>query len=128
MNIILEHIPEILIGLVFVIAVVFFIIRYVKSTPEQKKKIIADIIYALALKAEQEYGSKTGQAKKKQVIAWFYEKYPALSYILSEDELGSYIDDVVGDMNEYLKNNPDAARNILGISNEELDGETDEVK
>lgn len=95
-------------------AVAFCVIKFLKLNPEERKKRIYDIVYALAVKAEQLYGSKTGEAKKKQVVAWFYEKYTWLSLIIASDELSAIIDEIVYDMTEYFKNNPVAALNILG--------------
>lgn len=111
---ILEYLPEIIIGLLIVIGAVTYLIKFMKSSPAEKKEMIGTILYALALKAEKEYGSKTGQAKKAQVIAWFYEKYPALTYVLSKEQLGEYLDEIVAEMNEWLKSNPIAQLNILG--------------
>lgn len=75
--------------------------------------MIQEVIFSLALEAERLYGSKTGQAKEKHVIAWLYERYSALAYILTEDELSYYIDSIVDDMNTWLTNNPEGAKNIL---------------
>lgn len=111
---ILKYMPEILISLIIAVGTIVYIIRFIKSTPAEKKEIIGKILYALALKAEQEYGSKTGIAKKNQVIAWFFEKYPALVYVLSKEQLSEYIDEIVGEMNLWLKSNPVAQMNILG--------------
>lgn len=129
----LEYLPEIIIGIIIAIGVIIYVIRFIKSTPAEKKVIIGQILYALALKAEAEYKSQTGIAKKKQVIAWFYEKYPALTYVLSESQLGEYIDEIVDEMNLWLKSNPVAQLNILGevvtLPDEEvyLDDPEDEI-
>lgn len=110
----LEYLPEIIIGIIITIGAIVYVIRFIKSTPAEKRAIIGQILYALALKAEAEYKSQTGVAKKKQVIAWFYEKYPALTYVLSESQLSEYIDEIVDEMNLWLKSNPVAQLNILG--------------
>lgn len=129
----LEYLPEIIIGIIIAIGAIVYVIRFIKSTPAEKKAIIGQILYALALKAEAEYKSQTGVAKKKQVIAWFYEKYPALTYVLSESQLSEYIDEIVDEMNLWLKSNPVAQLNILGevvtLPDEEvyLDDPEDEI-
>lgn len=110
----LKYLPEIILSILIVVGTLIYVIKFIKSTPAEKKKIIGDILYALSLRVEAEYGSKTGLAKKKQVIAWFYEKYPAMSYVLSEDQLSVYIDEIVNEMNIWLKSNPVAQINILG--------------
>lgn len=110
----LEYLPQIVIGLIILAGAIIYIVRFIKASPEEKRKIIGEILYALALKAEAEYKSQTGVAKKKQVVAWFYEKYPALVYVLSEAELSAYIDEIVEQMNLWLKSNPVAQVNIIG--------------
>ena len=110
----LEYLPQIVIGLIILAGAIIYIVRFIKASPEEKRKIIGEILYALALKAEAEYKSQTGVAKKKQVVAWFFEKYPALAYVLSEAELSTYIDEIVEQMNLWLKSNPVAQVNILG--------------
>lgn len=118
----LQYLPEIIIALLIIIGAVTYVIKFMKSSPEEKKAMIGTILLALALKAEQEYGSKTGQAKKAQVIAWFYERYPGLTYVLSKEQLGEYLDEIVEEMTEWLKNNPTAQLNILGKVPESLQG------
>lgn len=119
---ILQYLPEMIIALLIIIGAIIYVIEFVKSSPEEKKAMIGTILLALALKAEQEYGSKTGQAKKAQVIAWFYERYPGLTYVLSKEQLGEYLDEIVEEMTEWLKNNPTAQLNILGKVPESLQG------
>ena len=85
-----------------------------KSAPEKRFGIINQILYALAVEAERLYGSKTGQVKKKQVIAWFYERYKWLSFFVTETELNDWIDTVVDNMNDWLQSNPTGAKNIIG--------------
>lgn len=86
----------------------------IKASPEQRREMINKILFALAIEAERLYGSKTGQAKKAQVIAWFYERYGWLSSFVTEEQLGEWIDTVVEYMTEWLASNPAAAKNILG--------------
>lgn len=114
----LEFLPEIIIGIVMLAGIVIYAINFFKASPEEKKAIIADILYALAIKAEQAYGSKTGQAKKAQVIEWFYEKHAMFAHVLTKEQLGVYIDEAVDKMNDWLKDNPIGATNILGTKEE----------
>lgn len=109
-----EYIPEIIIGIIGLIAVVFFVILLIKSTPKQRQEIINKVLFSLATEAEKLYGSKTGQVKKAQVIAWFYERYRWLSIFISEDELSVMIDTAAAKLTEYLQSNPVGAVNILG--------------
>lgn len=104
----------IILGVAAVAAAIAVVVTVIKSSPEQRREMINKILFALALEAERLYGSKTGQAKKAQVIAWFYERYGWLSSFVTEEQLGEWIDTVVEYMTEWLASNPVATKNILG--------------
>lgn len=108
-----ELIPWIILGIAIVAAIVAVVIYMIKASPEQRREMINKILFALAIEAERLYGSKTGQAKKAQVIAWFYERYGWLSSFVTEEQLGEWIDTVVEYMTEWLASNPAGAKNIL---------------
>lgn len=107
-----ELIPWIILGIIVIAAIVIVAIRFIKATPAQRKEMINKILFALAIEAERLYGSKTGQAKKAQVIAWFYERYSWLSNFVTEEQLGEWIDAVVETMTDWLASNPVAAANL----------------
>lgn len=111
--IIAKTIPWIILGIIAIAAIAIVVIRFIKATPAQRKEMINKILFALAIEAERLYGSKTGQAKKAQVIAWFYERYSWLSSFVTEQQLGEWIDTVVEQMTEWLASNPAGAKNIL---------------
>lgn len=108
-----EMIPWIILTLAIAAAIIAVVVSLVKASPEKRVEMINKILFALALEAERLYGSKTGQAKKAQVIAWFYERYGWLSRFVTEEQLGEWIDTVVEYMTEWLASNPVAAKNIL---------------
>lgn len=108
-----EAIPWIIIIAALGAAMVAVVISIAKASPEKRVEMINKILFALALEAERLYGSKTGQAKKAQVIAWFYERYSWLSSFVTEEQLGEWIDTVVEYMTEWLQSNPVGAANIL---------------
>lgn len=108
-----EMIPWIILTLAFAAAIIAVVISFVKASPEKRVEMINKILFALALEAERLYGSKTGQAKKAQVIAWFYERYSWLSSFVSEEQLGDWIDQVVEYMKSWLESNPAGEENIL---------------
>ena len=103
----------VILGVAAVAAAIAVVITVIKASPEQRREMINKILFALALEAERLYGSKTGQAKKAQVIAWFYERYSWLSSFVTEEQLGEWIDTVVEYMTEWLQSNPVGAANIL---------------
>lgn len=108
-----EMIPWIILTLAIAAAIIAKVVSLIKASPEKRVEMINKILFALALEAERLYGSKTGQAKKAQVIAWFYERYSWLSKFVTEEQLGKWIDAVVEAMTDWLASNPVAAENIL---------------
>lgn len=109
-----NFIPEIIFAILGVLMLVAAIFIFIRMTPEKRKALFAQIIFSLAVEAEKLYGSKTGQAKKQQVVAWFYERYKWLALFIAEDILSEKIDEIADEMTTYFKENPDAAYNILG--------------
>lgn len=107
-----------IVGILVVIAVIAIIasavIRFIRATPEKRRVLINQVLYALAVEAERLYGSKTGQIKKMQVIAWFYTRYKWLGWFITEKVLGEWIDEAVDKMNEWMKTNPMGTINLLG--------------
>ena len=103
----------VILGVAAVVAAIAVAVKVIKASPEKRREIINKILFALALEAERLYGSKTGQAKKAQVIAWFYERYSWLSSFVTEEQLSKWIDAVVEAMTDWLASNPVAAENVL---------------
>ena len=110
---ILEIVGIVSLAVLVLAAIVIFLIFFIKSTPEKRREIVNELLFALAVEAERLYGSKTGQIKKKQVIAWFYERYKWLARLIPQDVLSEWIDDVVSDFNVWMKSNPAGASNII---------------
>jgi len=92
--------------LVIVAAVVllFYIIKKLLIRFDKNNKV-KNIIVQLCIEAEKYLGGKTGELKKKQVIAWFRARYPFLSAFISEQMLSSLIDNIVVYINNYLTDN-----------------------
>lgn len=105
-------------ALIAAVILAAFVLFFIKSTPEKRYGIINQILYALAVEAERLYGGKTGQIKKKQVVAWFYARYKWLSFFVTEAQINEWIDNVVDAMNEWLESNPVGAKNVIGETKE----------
>lgn len=109
----------IIFGVVIIVIVIVGVICLIKATPKKRVEAINKILFALAIEAERLYGSKTGQAKKAQVIAWVYERYKWISIFISMEQLSEWIDIVVDQMTDWLASNPVGAANILPTANNE---------
>ena len=115
----MDKVIPIILGVAIIAAVIVAVIYLIKKTPEKRAEAINKILFALAIEAERLYGSKTGQAKKAQVIAWVYERYKWISYFISMERLSEWIDIVVEQMTDWLASNPLGAANILPTLNQE---------
>jgi len=110
----IEYVAVIAFALVAISLLAVLVVTFLNAAPKKRREIINQVLYALAVEAERLYKGKTGQVKKKQVVAWFYERYKWLSLFITEAELNEWIDDVVDSMNEWMQSNPIGAKNLLG--------------
>lgn len=81
--------------------------NYLKLSKEQKVdlalKNAAVIMLDLTMKAEDLYGSKTGQAKRSQVISELYAKFPVLAEVIDQKTLLEKVDVMIDDALEKMK-------------------------
>lgn len=71
-----------------------------KSKKEQQEVAwaeLSNIMLSLVSSAEQEWGSKTGEIKRAEVIKQIFEKYPALSTLSTENDVLEKIDVLIDD-------------------------------
>lgn len=113
-----DYIAIVIGAIIAVVLLIVFIVAFINMSPEKRRGTINKILYALAVEAERLYGGKTGEVKKKQVIAWFYERYKWMSFFITEEELSFWIDEVVDSLNDWLQSNPVGAKNLIGDTEE----------
>ncbi len=88
---------------------------YLSKSEEEKKEIaltqIRQSMLELVVKAEKEYGEKTGKLKRSKVFEEIYSKYPELKSIVSQEDLEKEIDDIIKEnldqMKKMFENNKD---------------------
>lgn len=71
-----------------------------KSKKEQQEAAwaeLSNIMLSLVSNAEQEWGSKTGEIKRAEVIKQIFEKYPVLSTLSTENDVLEKIDVLIDD-------------------------------
>ena len=71
-----------------------------KSKKEQQEAAwaeLSNIMLSLVSEAEQEWGSKTGEIKRAEVIKQVFEKYPVLSTLSTENDVLERIDAMIDD-------------------------------
>ena len=105
MNWIASNWYMLVIAAVVVFAVVAAVIKFVKlPTGEQMVRVKEWLKYAVT-KAEQAYGSKTGELKLHSVYDAFIAKFPWMSIFISYEEFKTLVDEALKWMNEQLNNN-----------------------
>lgn len=93
---------DILVVLLFVVACVLLI----KKGYEGKVK---QMLFYLVCKAEELYGSGTGELKYSAVVTWVYDRLPFIIKLLfTTKQIDRYIESAVLQMKEYLSNNQQA--------------------
>lgn len=88
---------------------------YLSKSEEEKKEIalnqIRQSMLELVVKAEKEYGEKTGKLKRSKVFEEIYSKYPELKAIVSQEDLEKEIDNIIKEnldqMKKMFENNKD---------------------
>jgi hypothetical protein len=93
---------DILTVIVFIVGCIFL----VRKGYESKVK---DMLLYLVCKAEELYGSGTGELKYSAVVTWVYEKLPPIMRLLfTTKQIDCYIEAAVLQMKEYLSKNNQA--------------------
>lgn len=64
--------------------------------------LVRQILMGLIIESEKYLGSKTGELKKQQVIAWMYQRHPLINMFISKDTLNYLIEQVLLQMKEQL--------------------------
>lgn len=93
---------NILTVIVFVVGCVFLVRRGYESK-------VKEMLLYLVCKAEELYGSGTGELKYSAVVTWVYEKLPPIMRLLfTTKQIDQYIEAAVLQMKEYLSKNNQA--------------------
>lgn len=90
-------------NLIAILIVLFFIFIALKLGYEKQVK---QFMLYLVIKAEKEFGSKTGKLKFSAVASWVYERLPSIARIfISANDIKQLIEEAVETMKEYLAKN-----------------------
>ena len=75
------------------------------------------MLFYLVCKAEELYGSGTGELKYAAVVTWIYEQLPPIMKLLfTTKQIDAYIEAAVLQMKEYLSKNNQAKCRITDTS------------
>lgn len=99
-----------------IILVVLIIVVFIVAIKVGYKKQIKQLLLALVVKAEKEYGSGTGKVKFSAVCNWIYDKLPPIARIfITSKDIENLIETAVLEMKDYLAKNEKASA-IVGVS------------
>lgn len=125
LQIINDNWTTIIVVIGLIIAIIKKIKDYSSKTDEEKieiaKKQIRETVLKLVTDAEMEYDewTKAGSIKRSQVIDKIFEKYPVLSKVVEQDMLIEWIDTVIDEALNTMRN--------VVIENTEIDIVEDNV-
>lgn len=105
-NFFVEYWAHILIGALFVVGVVLFIIN-------QRKNVREWLLYAVA-KSEKALGAKMGEMKLRQVYDWFISAFPILSKLMTFNAFHKLVKFALVKMAEMIKDNKKIGEYISG--------------
>lgn len=88
---------QIIIGALFVVGVVIFIIN-------QRKNVKEWLLYAV-MESEKALGAKMGQMKLRQVYDWFISAFPILSKFITFKAFSKLVDFALVKMKELIETN-----------------------
>lgn len=91
-----QHPVETVVGIIILIAIVNFILL-------NRKDILSRAALYAVSKAEEAWGSKTGQIKFAEVYSYLNKQYPIITFFLSESKLTEIIELALNQMKWILE-------------------------
>lgn len=88
-----------------VVTGIFLIWDFAHRTKEEQIKSIKEWLVYACLKAEKEYGSKTGQIKLRYVYGLFVDKFSWIAKIISFEVFSGYVNESLVYMRNILESN-----------------------
>lgn len=114
---IISNLPLIIvIGLILIVAIIFWFVGKGKYRNKVKQMLLS-----LVIEAEEKYGNGTGEIKFSYVAQKIYDIMPNwLQLIFSAQTIAKWIEEAVDKMKEYLDTNKAAAAKICENSKKTL--------
>lgn len=107
---------------IIVVSVIAVITYFQLPRSEKIKKVQEWLLYAVE-KAEEEFGSATGQIKLRYVYDMFVTKFPAISKVISFDTFSFMVDAALIEFKKILKGNQALQNKVYGrnLTPDEID-------
>lgn len=119
MDFILEHIDAIIVAIILIVGVVIFICKFASLSKEEKYKQIKAWLLQAVLLAEKEFGGGTGSLKLSYVYDQFCKVFPWLAKTISFELFSQFVDQVLKEAEEILKEKPAIAEFVESGSESE---------
>ena len=104
-----EHWSTILAVVILLTAIVLFVVKFLKLSPEQQKKRIKTALLAIVTEMEKQYGPKTGAIKRSQAYNQLVALFPVLTFFLSQETFDKLLDEALVILNASLESNEKVA-------------------
>ena len=92
----------------FILILICLIVMFVLIKLGYEKQV-KQMLLALVVKAERDYGGGTGQLKFSEVAVWVWERLPSIARIfLTAADIERLINSAVEEMKKYLEGNEQA--------------------
>ena len=104
-----EHWSTLLAVIVIISAIVLFVVKFLKLSPEQQKERIRTALLAIVTEMEKQYGPKTGAIKRSQAYNQLVALFPGLTFFLSQETFDKLLDEALVILNTSLESNTNVA-------------------
>ena len=104
-----EHGSTLLVVIAIVAAIVLFVVKFLKLSPEQQRERIRTALLAIVTEMEKQYGPKTGSIKRSQAYSQLVKLFPVLTIFLSQETFDKLLDEALVILNASLESNKKVA-------------------
>lgn len=112
-----EHWSTLLAVIAVVAAIVLFVIKFLRLSPEQQRERIRTALVAIVAEMEKQYGPKTGLLKRSQAYNQLIKLFPVLTTFLSQKTFDKLLDEALVILDASLESNAEVA-NYVGVIKE----------
>ena len=124
LKMIIENWLIFVIALILVLFAAYAVLRFLKLTPQQQLGKVKTALLYMVTEAEQELKSKTGRVKRSMEWDWYVERFPIISFLITEDTTDELVDHAYDEFIKMLEGNDslyDYVYNTLTVTEEDTE-------
>lgn len=121
-NFIQEQWSTIILIVMAIVAIILFVVKFLKLSPTQQKERIKTALLAIVTEMEKQYGPKTGVVKRSQAYSQLVKLFPVLTIFLSQETFDKLLEESLTILNISLQSNEKVV-DYTGKSEEVIDNE-----